>query len=362
MPDPALRLLLLADTHLGFDLPAHPRVERRRRGPDFFANTRLALEPARRGEVDLVVHGGDLLFRARVSDSLVQQAIEPLLEVARLGVPVLLVPGNHERSRLPLSLWTVHPDLHIFRTPAAFTSEVRGLRVAIAGFPCSRRGRDEFSSLLFETRYADSSADVLLLCMHQTVEGATVGIQDYAFRSGPDNIRGRDIPATSPRCSPVISTAPGAAPGPRWPTPRRASGLPRLGGTHCLCRTQGDQRPLPARLRSHRRWPRPAHLMPVRASARPTNDRARPRPHPKDVSRLCREHPLPTGQPGARFCGLPEPGRRPPRAPAVGADRCQPAFAGATHDGRLIPLATRVRRTPHCRGGLNRCSSSGLYL
>ena len=195
MTDPAIRLLLLADTHLGFDLPTHPRVDRRRRGPDFFANTRLALEPARRGEVDLVVHGGDLLFRSRVSDRLVQQAMEPLLEVARLGVPVLLVPGNHERSRLPLSLWTVHPNLHIFRVPTTFAFDVHGLRVAIAGFPCSRLGRDQFGSLLTQTGYRDTPAELHLLSMHQTVEGATVGVQNYTFRSGPDVIPGRDIPA-----------------------------------------------------------------------------------------------------------------------------------------------------------------------
>ena len=53
------RILLLADTHLGFDAPLRPRVERRRRGDDFFRNTRLALEPALRGEVDLVLTGAD---------------------------------------------------------------------------------------------------------------------------------------------------------------------------------------------------------------------------------------------------------------------------------------------------------------
>jgi DNA repair exonuclease SbcCD nuclease subunit len=37
-----IKVLLLADTHLGFDLPSRPRSERRRRGPDFFAMTRLA--------------------------------------------------------------------------------------------------------------------------------------------------------------------------------------------------------------------------------------------------------------------------------------------------------------------------------
>jgi DNA-3-methyladenine glycosylase len=41
-----VRILFLADTHLGFDLPERPRVDRRRRGPDFFANFVRALEPA----------------------------------------------------------------------------------------------------------------------------------------------------------------------------------------------------------------------------------------------------------------------------------------------------------------------------
>ena len=60
-----VRILFLADTHLGFDLPLHPRVERRRRGDDFFANFRLALEPALRGEVNLVLHGGDIFFSSQ---------------------------------------------------------------------------------------------------------------------------------------------------------------------------------------------------------------------------------------------------------------------------------------------------------
>ena len=74
-----LRVLFVSDTHLGFDLPARPRVDRRRRGPDFFAGFARALEPALRGEVDVVVHGGDLLYRSRVPATLVHRALQPLL-------------------------------------------------------------------------------------------------------------------------------------------------------------------------------------------------------------------------------------------------------------------------------------------
>ena len=120
MTSRTVRILLVADTHLGFDLPFKPRIQRRRRGHDFFANFNLALAPALRGEVDLVVHGGDLLFRTRIPDALLEMAMEPLLKVANCGVPVYLVPGNHERSRIPLQIWTVHPNIYIFHRPGTF--------------------------------------------------------------------------------------------------------------------------------------------------------------------------------------------------------------------------------------------------
>ena len=100
------RILLLGDTHVGFDTPLRPRIERRRRGPAFLANFERALAPARRGEVDLVVHGGDLLHRSQLPASLVQAALAPLLALADRGLPIFLVPGNHERSRIPYPLLT----------------------------------------------------------------------------------------------------------------------------------------------------------------------------------------------------------------------------------------------------------------
>lgn len=98
MTTESLKVLLLADTHLGFDEPRRPRVQRRCRGPDFWANYERALAPARRGDVDLVVHGGDLLFRSKVRAPLVDRALEPLRQIADGGVPVVHTLGNHERS------------------------------------------------------------------------------------------------------------------------------------------------------------------------------------------------------------------------------------------------------------------------
>jgi DNA repair exonuclease SbcCD nuclease subunit len=190
-----IRVLLLADTHLGFDLPVSPRINRRRRGHDFLANFATALQPALSGEVDLVVHGGDVFNRSRPPSSVVWQAFEPLKRVADRGVPVYVVPGNHERGRLPHMRFAQHPHIHVFDEPRTFVADIRGVRVALAGFPSERDTvRTRFAGLVADTRHSSVSADVRLLCLHQCVEGATVGPADYMFTTAPDVIRVSDIP------------------------------------------------------------------------------------------------------------------------------------------------------------------------
>lgn len=191
-----IRILLLADTHLGFDLPVNPRVNRRRRGHDFLANFASALQPALSGDVDLVVHGGDVFNRSRPPSSVVWQAFEPLKRVADRGVPVYVVPGNHERGRLPHLRFAQHPRIHIFDQPRTFVADVRGIRVALAGFPSERDAvRRRFNDLVADTGHHDVDADLRLLCLHQCVEGATVGPASYTFTTAPDVIRASDIPS-----------------------------------------------------------------------------------------------------------------------------------------------------------------------
>lgn len=192
----SIRLLFLADTHLGFDAPLRPKVQRRRRGDDFNKNYLAALEPAFARKVDLVLHGGDMFFRSRVHPAIVQAAFEPLLRIADLGIPVFIVPGNHERSNIPRSLLEHHPGIHVFDRPRTHVLIVRGCRLALAGFANIRHNpRLFFKQQLEKTGYKASAADVRLLCMHQAVEGAQVGMQNYTFRADDDVIRGSDIPS-----------------------------------------------------------------------------------------------------------------------------------------------------------------------
>jgi exonuclease SbcD len=189
-----IRILQLGDSHLGFDLPAKPRVERRRRGDDFLANYHRALAPALDGQVDVVVHGGDVFHHPRIPAAVVDQAFAPLRRVAGGGVPVLVVPGNHERSHIPHGLLALHPGIHVFHQARTVELCVRGTRVAIGGFPYARNVRGAMAELVGRTGLARARADVRMLCVHHCVDGAVVGPGQRVFSDEPDVIRGADLP------------------------------------------------------------------------------------------------------------------------------------------------------------------------
>jgi len=192
---PSIRILFFADTHLGFDLPQRPRVIRRRRGHDFFANFERVLQFAVDSAVDFVVHGGDLFFRSRVPAQLVQRAFLPLKRVADAGIPVFLVPGNHERSHIPYPMLALHPGIRIFDRPRTFLEDVGDVRVAFAGFPYYKGDvRTGFRGLVEQTGWHSARATVNLLCIHHCFEGATVGPADYVFRHASDVIRLAEVP------------------------------------------------------------------------------------------------------------------------------------------------------------------------
>ena len=190
-----IRILCLSDTHLGFDSPLRPRINRRRRGPDFFENYRHALKPALEKEVDCVVHSGDILYRSKVPAGLVAEVFEPLKEIASSGIPVFVVPGNHERSQIPFGLFASHPNLFIFNRPRTFTLELRETKIALSGFPFYRGDvRSAFQSLLEATQWRQFKTSYRLLCIHQCFDGSTVGPSEFVFRNRPDVIRPARIP------------------------------------------------------------------------------------------------------------------------------------------------------------------------
>lgn len=190
-----IRILFLSDTHLGFDEPVRPRVERRRRGPDFFESCERALAEAEARRVDAVVHAGDLFFRSRIPLHLAHRGLALLVRVAEAGIPVLLVPGNHERSQIPRGLLACHPRLLVFDRPRRFELELQGRQVTFVGFPFEAGDiRSRFPGMVAPL-LAEGVGEPSFLCLHQLIEGARVGPVGYTFRAGEQVIRAADLPA-----------------------------------------------------------------------------------------------------------------------------------------------------------------------
>lgn len=198
-PDEAqnsLRFMFFSDTHLGFDEPMRPRVERRRRGDDFFANYLRILEFAEEARVDFLVHGGDVFYRSKIPEELVWRTFQPLFKLADKGVPIYIVPGNHERGEIPHELLASHQNIHIFREPGTFLFQKNGMKISLSGFPYHRDNvRDHFSNQLAATAWQQTPAALRLLCVHHAIEGARVGPVDYTFRRSTDTIQMSDIPS-----------------------------------------------------------------------------------------------------------------------------------------------------------------------
>ena len=191
----AVRILHLADSHIGVDLPESPRSGRRRRGDDIVASYRSALALARRHEVKLVIHAGDVFNRSRPGPAVLAAAAGPLFDLAADGVHVVVVPGNHERSRLPQSLLWSHPNIHVIDRPRTLSLRFGDWRVALAGWPYVRRqAAERFAGLLEETGWQRPTADLRILVVHQTFEAARCGANNYRFRSGPEVIERHQVP------------------------------------------------------------------------------------------------------------------------------------------------------------------------
>jgi DNA repair exonuclease SbcCD nuclease subunit len=135
------------------------------------------------------------LYRSKVPARLVEMAFEPLKQVADSGIPVYLVPGNHERSTVPHGHLAAHPNIYLFDRPRTYHLQTASGSLALAGFPFVRTGiRKDFLTRLGQTGWQHTQADTHVLCIHQSVDGAVVGPVGYTFRYAHDVIRTNDIP------------------------------------------------------------------------------------------------------------------------------------------------------------------------
>jgi len=191
-----IRVLHLADSHIGADLPCRRRHARPRRGDDFIASYQRVLRLAYEHRVDAVIHAGDVFDSPRPTTDAVWAATVPLRKLAEDGIPVVVIPGNHERSVLPEALLLHHPLISVLERPRTVQIKTGKGCLAVSGFPYLRRPSvADFKNAIDATGWRDCRADARILVTHQAFDTAICGPQHYRFRKGGDDVVARcDVP------------------------------------------------------------------------------------------------------------------------------------------------------------------------
>ena len=106
-----MKILHFSDTHLGFnDLDIINNENINQREADFYDAFSQVVEQIKIIKPDFIIHTGDLFHRSSPSNRAITFALEKFLEIDSLGIPCILIAGNHSTPRTNLS----SPILKIF--------------------------------------------------------------------------------------------------------------------------------------------------------------------------------------------------------------------------------------------------------
>ncbi len=180
-----MKLLHLTDTHLGVRRSYEGAPTGWTRADDHAAAMERALEPALRGEVDAVIHSGDVFDRSRPSKSAIATADSLLRAVAR-RVPTFVIPGNHDRYGVCRTLPVGALGLTVYDRP----SRIKIGGVAIAFVPY-RRTPSEWVQAAKQA----IGKGVDWLVAHQGFDGQAVPGLTFRVGKPADTLGAQHIPA-----------------------------------------------------------------------------------------------------------------------------------------------------------------------
>jgi DNA repair exonuclease SbcCD nuclease subunit len=194
-----IKFLFISDTHFGVNYAVKARNKLRYEyGKRFFSNVEHIIRHAiDEEEVDFILHGGDFFNRSKPPPEVVKKATSIVLRAAE-HVPVYLIPGNHERSKLPFGLLEYHENIQVFSKPMSYIFEKNHTKIRICGFPYIRHNaRKKIKSVIKsawknEIGGSTNHSQYNILLMHQLIQGSRV--EHYTFNRGHNVIRSSDIP------------------------------------------------------------------------------------------------------------------------------------------------------------------------
>jgi len=190
----SIKFLHLSDSHFGAHYALKPKnLHRRAYGELFFQKvSKLIRKAISEHKIDFIIHSGDFFNQSKPPSEVINYGVKSIEPAIREEIPIYILPGNHERSKLPLGLLPFsNGNFNLFRKPSSFIFEKNGIKIKITGFPYIRKKiKYKFKLLVkkawFNCNRKQVKPDYSILVIHQLIEGSC--IENYTFHKGNHNV------------------------------------------------------------------------------------------------------------------------------------------------------------------------------
>ncbi len=184
-----MRIVATADTHFGFEYGriAVTKKESIERMNLAFENV---LNEAVSKKADLVLHGGDMFNRSSPKKAVIKKAYDIIQKFAENDIPLVAIPGNHDKSVLPESL------ISHFNTNIYFMNKLKLLglsEVAILSFPFEGNSPRTIFEKVAKIAKENPAQKIVVLC-HQLFDGACFGPHNHIFTKRIDTLETEKLP------------------------------------------------------------------------------------------------------------------------------------------------------------------------
>lgn len=184
-----MRILAIADTHLGFKA-GRTVTGRLTVLNQLFVAFESVLNVARREKVDTVLHAGDLFNRSKPTQKVVARAYGLIESLLNDDIGFIVIPGNHDRSHLPSTLLsTLFENGHFL---GRLTKIDLG-DVSIIAFPYDSSAPRKSLSKAGKIAATLGNQPSIILC-HQLFDGATWGPHQFRFTNRKDALQASGLP------------------------------------------------------------------------------------------------------------------------------------------------------------------------
>ena len=109
--------------------------------------------------------------------------INNFVKIANLGVPIFLIPGNHEKSAFPPKIKRAHPLIYVLDNLKYKIVRIKKFKLLFYGIPyVDKREIRTYPDLLKKREVLKAKADLKFLLTHQIFAGAITGPNNYVFK------------------------------------------------------------------------------------------------------------------------------------------------------------------------------------